>query len=88
MARNANILSLRGTAIPVKRVNRDVVDALQGLMKEARAGQIAGLLYAAASPEGHSETNWVGNAPKSAMVAAATTLFGRILIANAAEDED
>jgi len=73
-----NVVSLRGVAIPLPQVNRDVVDTLESLMADARDGRIAGILYATVSPEGHLVTAWTGNAESHSMIAGAAILQRRI----------
>lgn len=73
------VVSLRGAAVPQPYVNKAVVDDLKDLQREARDGNIAGILYAYVTPFGQVTTGWSGNAEKHDMLAASTILHHRVV---------
>lgn len=75
------MVSLRGAAIPLPQVNRDVVATLESLLTDAKDGHIAGIAYATVSPEGHLVTAWIGNAETHSMIAGAAILQRRVTAA-------
>lgn len=77
-ARKGKVVSLRGAAIPVPQRNKEVIEDLRALLKEAQDGHICGLVYGVITPEGGVRTSWAGNAPKHHAVAAASMLAHRI----------
>ena len=79
--RQRKVVSLRGAAIPLPQVNRDVVKACEMLLAEAKAGNIAGLLWARIAPQGHIKADWCGNADSHGMMAAAGMLSHRVFAA-------
>ena len=73
-----NVLSLRGAALPIPQVNREVVETLESLLVQARDGRVAGIAYATVEPEGHITTGWSGDADKCGMIAGAALLAYRV----------
>lgn len=75
----SNVSSLFGGAVPLPQVNVQVIEALEGLLSDARGGFMAGIAFAAVSPQGHIRTSWAGNSSTHDMLAAADILHHRIL---------
>jgi hypothetical protein len=77
--RQRKVVSLRGAALPIPQVDREVVDALVDLLAEAMDGHIAGLAFAVVTPQGHTRSGTAGNAESHSMVAITSALAFRTM---------
>lgn len=77
--KQSNVASLFGAApIGQPTVCPDVVDRLEGLLKQARDGHLHSIAYAAVDRAGSTITGWCGKAEAVRTEAAVMRLFARI----------
>jgi len=73
------VVSLRGAAIPIPERQPAVIEELSDFLKEARAGNVAGVGIFVVRPNGHITTSWAGPAEKHSMIAGVNLLHHRMM---------
>lgn len=69
----------RMKALPVPRLNADVIERLEELLIKAREGQIVGFVYGTVQPIGNVNTGWTGDASQHSMLSASVLLYHRLM---------
>ena len=79
MKRSPKVVGIRGAhphGLPVQ--DKGIIAELEGLLKEAKDGNIHGLVYAVVTAQRGIQTAWTGKADSFDMVAAANLLAHRV----------